>query len=362
MTFEIDFHAVGDGAHSGDAISLRYFDGSRWVVGVIDGGYEATGEAIRDHIREVYNANAIDFVVSTHPDNDHASGLRVLLTDMRVGQLWTHLPWKHAARMSHLFASRRWTVAGLEQELKRSYGLMSELVDLAIAQGTELKAAFAGARVGPFVILSPSIEMYEGLLPQFRDTPQPDASAIRALGHWLEGVGRRISRTISMVVSEDWSTETLLEGGSTAAENESSVVLAGDLGNGTLLFTGDAGLKALSAAIAYSRVAGIRLTPLRLFQVPHHGSRNNISPSMLNQLIGPIVPPGVKHGAWCVISAGKEDVHHPRQVVLNALCRRGLSPVSTKAGLIRVYHNLPARNGMSVAAPLQFSNRVEAYD
>src|SRR5260370_22090330 len=128
--------------------------------------------------------------------------------------------------------------------------------------------------------------MYEALMPQFRDTPRPDRDLLQYLGHWLEGIGRRVARDARKIVRENWDTETLREGGITSAENESSVVLLGDLGSGGILLTADAGLKALGTAIDYARARGIDPSTLWLFQVPHHGSRNNISPSMLNRIVG----------------------------------------------------------------------------
>ena len=51
--------------------------------------------------------------------------------------------------------------------------------------------------------------------------------------------------------SEDLFTETLREGGITAAENESSVVLYGQIDGRNILLTADAGLRALGAAVSW---------------------------------------------------------------------------------------------------------------
>jgi beta-lactamase superfamily II metal-dependent hydrolase len=191
---------------------------------------------------------------------------------------------------------------------------------------------FQGQQIGPFTVMSPSLDMYEALMPQFRDTPRPDRNLLQYLGHWLEGIGRRVARDARKIVRENWDTETLREGGITSAENESSVVLLGDLGSGGILLTADAGLKALGTAIDYVRARGIDLSTLWLFQVPHHGSRNNISPSMLNRIVGRPVEGATLRRPHCIISAGAEDEEHPRQVVVNALCRRGLNPCVTRNG------------------------------
>jgi beta-lactamase superfamily II metal-dependent hydrolase len=362
--YEIEFLPVGNGASSGDAIVMRYWDGAAWRIGVIDGGYEETGEAVCEHIRRWYGRDAIvDFVVSTHPDNDHMSGLRVVLRELPVRELWMHVPWIHAQSIRHLFRSRNWTVDGLIREFQRNYNYVSELAHLADSQGTAIYQPFAGAHIGPFTVLSPSLEMYLGLLPQFRDTPAPDEDLLRGIGHWLTGIGRRFSQFVRKDILEAWDTETLREGGTTADENESSVVLFGDLGEGGILLTADAGLRALGAAANFANSQGIEVSNLSLFQVPHHGSRNNLAPSVLNYFIGPPVPAGVTRHTQCVVSAGPEDDDHPRQVVVNALCRRGLKPLVTRRGAIRFpSRQMEDRAGWIPVEPVAFSTNVESYD
>ena len=307
MPFEIDFHPVGTGSSSGDAITMRHFDGVTWRVMVIDGGYYETGDALCDHIWSVYETRHVDHVVSTHPDNDHVGGLRKIFARMTVGSLWMHVPFLHASEILHLFHSSRWTVDGLAGALRRAYPDVTEILNLASIQGTAIYEPFQGTKIGPFTVLSPTKDMYLGLLPQFRDTPRPDQALLHQLGHWLQGIGRRITTQIRNVVREDFLTETLREGGVTAAENESSVVLGSLLDSRAMLLTADAGLRALDTALAYGSVRGFPFGGgLSLFQVPHHGSRNNISPSRLDRLVGPVQALGQRSTA-CVISAGPED-------------------------------------------------------
>jgi hypothetical protein len=99
-----------------------------------------------------------------------------------------------------------------------------------------------------------------------------------------------------------------------------------------------------------------------VFQVPHHGSRNNISPALLNRIVGNVSGFGSRRSIGCVISAGPEDETHPRQVVVNALLRRGVEPQDTKKGMLLFNHGVPDRAGFSPAPTLEFATRVEAYD
>ena len=49
-----------------------------------------------DHIKEHYGTTHVDYVVSAHPDADHASGLEVVLEELTVGEVWVHCPWEYA--------------------------------------------------------------------------------------------------------------------------------------------------------------------------------------------------------------------------------------------------------------------------
>ncbi len=84
MGYEIDFLAVGDNGRSGDAIALRYgnLHGDRDAqrVVVIDGGFSDDGYRLAELIRTYYKTDHVDLVVSSHPDSDHANGLKTLRT------------------------------------------------------------------------------------------------------------------------------------------------------------------------------------------------------------------------------------------------------------------------------------------
>jgi beta-lactamase superfamily II metal-dependent hydrolase len=324
MTIELDFFPVGSGNNSGDAIVVRYGDGVSAQIVVIDGGYEETGKRVCAHIQQIFGVTRINDLVSTHPDNDHMSGLRIIMETMDVDRLWMHAPFNRADAILPLFRNRRWLVENLRTELRQAYPFVEELLDLARKKGTCVYEPFQGQAIGPFAVLSPTPDMYRGLLPQFRNTPRPDFDMLQTLGHWITGVGRRIAQFIIKDVAEDWHTETLREGGITAAENESSVVLYGRGRFGGILLTADAGLRALQTAFNYAQPRGVAFqNDLWIFQVPHHGSRNNIAPSYLNAYLGPILAAGQQSSVHCIVSAGAEDEDHPRDVVVNALVRRG---------------------------------------
>ena len=90
---EIDFIEAGDRS-SGDAITIRHRRKGIDCVHVVDGGYQADGQKLVDHIREHYGCqSSIDHLVLTHPDADHASGIETVIRKMMVKRLWMNIPW-----------------------------------------------------------------------------------------------------------------------------------------------------------------------------------------------------------------------------------------------------------------------------
>jgi len=161
------------------------------------------------------------------------------------------------------------------------------------------------------------------------------------------------------VIFENWELETLSENGETSAENESSVILYANIGGQGLLFTGDAGIQALSRSVDFAKLNQINLEDLRFSQMPHHGSRRNISPSLLDKILGPRVPHGYHKNKTAFVSASKTSDIHPRKSVVNAYIRRGVSVHATQGNARRHSHNMPNRDGWVSSQPLLFNSQVE---
>jgi beta-lactamase superfamily II metal-dependent hydrolase len=155
----------------------------------------------------------------------------------------------------------------------------------------------------------------------------------------------------------------LRDGGITSASNESSVVLYGDFGTGQrVLLTGDAGLRALNCAAYCASYLGLPLQDFVCVQIPHHGSRRNVGPTILNQILGPIQAEGSAARFSAFVSAPKDDDTHPRKMVLNAFTRRGGRVVATQGSSTVFWGGFPARDGYENATVLPFASRVEEYD
>lgn len=287
--FEIDFLPVWNGDRSGDAIAIRYGIPGDYKVLVYDGGTKESGQALVDHIKLYYGTTRVDYVVNSHPDADHASGLSVVLENMDVGELWMHQPWKYSKVILDYFKDGRITDNSLAERLKGKMAAAYALEQLAEENGIPVYEPYRGASIGDFVVLSPKSNWYvHELIAEFAKSPEQKKSESFAAGG-LAGIFESVTKAAAIAwVTEHWGVETLRSDVQTSTENESSVILFGQLGEKGILLTGDAGVRALDATATYAESKNVSLPNiLHFIQVPHHGSRNNVSSEVLDRIVGP---------------------------------------------------------------------------
>ena len=165
-----------------------------------------------------------------------------------------------------------------------------------------------------------------------------------------------IARDMLDRVKETLQIETLAANPpATSASNETSVVQFANYENHKVLLTADAGPRALAEAADYASRLGMLSAP-DLIQIPHQGSRRNVSPAVLNAWLG--LPNGgtPKRGnAYVMVGAQKQD--HPRKKVKNAFMRRGYPVFVGRTGWMRMSGGWPKRG--TDLAPEPFSYDVE---
>ncbi|MGH9970590.1 MAG: ComEC/Rec2 family competence protein [Pyrinomonadaceae bacterium] len=365
--FEVDFLPVGNGSRSGDAIALRYGSAGEYKTLVFDGGTKEAGLALVDHIKKYYATTRVDYVVNSHPDTDHASGLLAVLEHLEVGELWMHQPWNHSSLIRGYFRDGRITDDSLSERLRDSMAAAFALEQLAEQRGIPIYEPFRGAMIdNHFLVLSPEENWYvHELICEFQKSPEQkkaDAAARLGLSGMYKAVAE-VGRKAVAWVAEEWGIETLREDGKTSSENESSVVLYGQIDGKGILLTGDAGIRALTATADFAEANGLSLpNSIQFAQVPHHGGRRNVSPSVLDRIIGQRrATPGLTDKV-AFVSASKESTTHPRKAVVNAFIRRGANVIATQGEAKCFRHNMDARAGWFPAVPLTFSNQVEAWE
>jgi beta-lactamase superfamily II metal-dependent hydrolase len=352
---EIDFLAVGEEATSGDAIALRYGDlfGERREqrIVVIDGGNTESGHAVVDLVRNRYATDRIDLVVSSHPDQEHVGGLRIVIEELEVTELWMHQPWNHSAELD---AARRegFAGAGFSDKLRESLNSASALESVATSRGVSIVEPFAGvvSDDGALIVVGPSVAYYEELLSELKLEQVSNFS--------LSGLFQKAADAVLGLVPETISHETLRDDGATQPQNNASVISLLTHEGQHHLFTGDAGIPAMENALDTLEAAGFTPGMLDFVQIPHHGSRRNVGPEVLDRLLGPKGQTQT-HAAAFVSAARLGAPKHPAKKVTNAFRRRGYYVLATQG--IPKWHsvNAPPRGDYGPVEPVPFYERVE---
>lgn len=360
MAFEVDFLAVGDGEKSGDAITLRFSHpnprNDDQVVIVIDGGFTDDGTDLVNHIRTYYGTERVDLVISTHPDNDHLRGLKVVVEELNVGELLMHLPWQHSKNIASGMAFGRVISSDFRKKVRASLEAACDVEQIARRRGIPVTEPFAGlSRFGGVVtFVGPTRDYYEELAHQFRGI-----SATKALEAKLASAGL-LKRALHRVL-ETFDIETLDDSGVTSPENNSSVITQLACDGYRLLFTGDAGIPALERASDFIIASQLDLEDLRFIQIPHHGSRRNVGPSVLNELVGK--PGGRPSGTLTAfVSASQAALKHPHRQVTNAFIRRGANVFSTEGKGVWHQNGAPDRLNWGPATPIPFETDIEVEE
>jgi beta-lactamase superfamily II metal-dependent hydrolase len=340
--YEIDFLPVEneeqDGGKSGDAIAMRFTveTESREAVVIVDGGFTGVGDDLVKHIRNYYETNDVDLVISTHPDADHLNGLTTVIEEMDVEELLVHQPRLHVSDLSGF--------SNLEA--------LDELLEAASSNGVRVTEPFTGTTRfdGQLLVLGPTEDFYEQLLGEHLS---PQAKIMTAL---REAFAKRPIQRLRMLaerVLEALPGETLTDEGETSPRNNSSVVTLVSADSRRFMLTGDAGIAALERAADYyeQHYGPFSINPLWFFQAPHHGSKRNVGPTILNRILG---QQNATHAESYIsyISSAKAAIKHPSPKVVNALARRACEVSATEGRSVRHHHNGPPRLGWTPLEPL----------
>lgn len=339
--FEIDFLKV-ETKQSGDAIALRYRLNGIMSIHVVDGGFQDTGDHAVEHIQKYYgNSSIIDRVIATHPDGDHLGGLRVVLEQLQVRELWMLRPWLYAHEIIHRFKN----VGSLDyllRALKEAYPNVLALEEIATRKGIPIMEPFQGATIGAFRVMAPTRARYLDLVVNSGRTPDTKEGAAKSvLLSTLGAAVRKAAEAVSSFIKTAWGEE-VFSSEDISAENRMSVIQYALLCDRRILLTADAGNDSFAEATAYAPSIGLNLPGIHEFQSPHHGSRRNVSTEMLDQWLGPRLQNQLAEGEQSfnsVISSAKADPDHPRKAVIRAIIHRGGHVVATEGRDILLQKN-----------------------
>jgi beta-lactamase superfamily II metal-dependent hydrolase len=327
--FEVDFIPVGSGGRHGDAIALRFARPGVSQLGhvVIDAGFHENGGAVVAHVKRWYETDAIDLAILTHRDGDHIGGMGAVLRGLRVHTLWLHRLGAHGGASLPAAAA------------------VEELISVAREVGTDVLEPFAGDSVfgGALRILSPSEAWYEQLVRE--QVMEAKGGRLSSAGRLLEAARRAGRRFLEALPDELPFTDA----GGTNPRNNSCIVTLVEVEGTRLLFPADAGVPALEQAWEWVEASGDPRPP-EFVQLPHHGSRRNVSSALLNRILGPTGQPQTK---TAFVNVAPEAVKHPNARVANAFMRRGYVVGETKGKPICYFEGSPPqRRGWVPLEPL----------
>ena len=360
MPYQIDVLAAGSDAKSADAICLRYgtnldTDYQSQTVVVIDGGYSADGETVIQHVRNHYKSDRVDILISTHPDADHVGGLARVLEEMEVGELWMHLPWESSTGLADLFSDGRVTDSSLGEKLRDALNGAHKLFEIAEEKGVPIKQPFVGCSTPDecLIVVGPSEDYYSEQMLQILEAAHGTSSKTAS------GLAERAISAVKSVLSRVLETlhiETLTDDGETSPQNSSSTVILFRRDSDSTLFTGDASIEGLTQALDRLDGADFDLRSIKYMVLPHHGSKRNIGPSLLNRIFGSTLTE-IASGQKAVVSAAPKAEKHPSKRVLNAVHRRG-GRVWVTAGTSWMMGN-HSRSGWNPQDPEPFHGEFE---
>jgi beta-lactamase superfamily II metal-dependent hydrolase len=323
---EIDMLSLGDA----DSLLVTLWENGRPTYILIDGGY-AKDTATVSNFLQSRGVKKIHHLVCSHMDNDHAAGLLRLVQEgkFEIGGGWVHRPDLHVD-MSAVRGTMRKAASFKEariitNSLDRQMDLAAELM----RQGVDVIEPFEGKEIGFLKVLGPSEDYYEELVGRFDDIDT------------VYGLLEQTRRKVAAFNESYWKKSLqLLADPQLNAENLSSTILGGVYDGEVILFTGDAGNESLTRVRDYQDLAGCRW-----MQVPHHGSINNITQSLVD-----FFRPTTAY----VSAEGNE--HHPHDAVVHAFKKAGAKVFSTHhpsgANLCHRIGDVPMRDGYSAATPL----------
>jgi beta-lactamase superfamily II metal-dependent hydrolase len=335
--YEVEYLGVGEESKSGEAILLRFTnpEDGQTVTGVIDAGFADTGPKVVEHVARYYGGNAVDFVLSTHPDGDHINGMGYVMRHLRVGTLLIHRPAQHGHPEN----------SGAEPA--------EELATLAAEQGAAVMEPFAGVHGwgDAFLIAGPTEDYYEQMLADQEETT-PTRAERRSLAerYFGESAVQTVRRLARKALAHFPVEVPFGDAGGTNPRNNSSAILSLFIGGKHLLFFGDAGVPAISEAMDFLDDHRRTTQWPSFVGLPHHGSRHNLDLDAINRVLGPHTDS--TYGATFVSVSTESDLPSPR--VANAFGRRGY-PVSETRGAtyIRIASaDAPARAGLQPLDPL----------
>lgn len=337
MPLEIDMLDVGNA----DAIVIQVYDDYDHKTILIDGGNTSDGSRVVSHV-EKWTPGTIDLLINTHPDADHVDGLHRVVDELTIGHAFIHDPTAHHENARSLMRQLRNSDSDIARAVYKSLSSANDLISLLDSKLIPRSEPFTGQSVplpdnSKITIVGPTEEFYGQLLEEMEATLGPSSPERQvedlkaALAELREDQVRSHAQT---------PEEVLDEKNDESPSNNSSVLTLLTYRDNLYLFTGDAGPNALEMACQ-----SYALRELKWLQIPHHGSRRNLTSGLVDHF-----SPQIAY----VSAKGGEDDKHPNSNVVQALKNVECTVYGTnKSGSLWHHRDSDSeREGYSTATPL----------
>lgn len=359
MKYEIDFIGVEGTGGDAAAIAMRYWPEEtkdEFQTLVFDGGSQEYGEELCNILEQYYFKNrrdkTINYLFCSHAHQDHCAGILELMERFDIGVLVINDPKDFSKEILNEIDDKRRTEKSIKDGLEEKEKIYHEVIQKAYAKKIPIKQGLQGKYIKAadkllFTVLSPTRELF-----------------VKKNAEHLLDIGTHPAPSNREQIPDPKNKDVIKNSDSTSPINETSIVLHCNMGDETILLTGDAGEEGLETAINYAINNRIDLTAVNVYQAPHHGSRHNVPSRILNKLVGKIQAETdwPKFAKWVFVCAGGKDDKHPHPMTVNAFKKRGCDVYVAKNFTIRHHHgDVPAREGWSPSEQEQYSDFVEGY-
>jgi beta-lactamase superfamily II metal-dependent hydrolase len=305
MDYVIDFVYVGDG----DAIVIwaRKANEADWIF-FVDGGNAGNGQKVIDHYEEwikpyLQQKSAIGFI-NSHPHEDHIDGLLEIVKKLgnRVSFAIYNDP-VECITTQHRERIHKAYLDDVDPDITHLYKTFEQVEKLnTFCEKYNVRRYNAYSEDvnfwdGSFRLLSPAKDFYVNMVQYFTDVDF--LKTVDFSKKPVVGINETEEETKPCAVvdeAEDASPENLT----------STVIQLIDSQNRKYILTADAGIDSFD----YMESEGFNSTNISLVQLPHHGSRRNISKKWIAEF---------NPSKFFVSAEG--NVKHPRKAVINCIKR-----------------------------------------
>ncbi len=276
-------------ARHGDCIFIEYGSAKKPYRMLIDAGPAPTYINLRERILTIpENKRHFELFVITHIDADHIEGAVRLLQDkdlkITYGDIWFN-GWKHLTRKPILGGVQgEYLTALIEKEKlpwNEAFGGQSIVVpDEGPLPVHELKGGMK------LTLLSPTWTQLDKLRPKWKKEVEAAGLVPGKAKMALEKLAT--AKKLRPILGEAVVNVVKLGGSDfkqdTAPANGSSIAFLAECDGVRGIFSGDAYPNVLAASLSRMLKKPSEKLALDFFKIPHHGSRSNLSPDLIDMM------------------------------------------------------------------------------